>query len=357
MKLFFTFSCSLFFFMSSPLIADENNIIIGEKYKLFSNILNEERDYWVSLPEEFDRNKKYPVAYLLDGEYHFNYTAGILQNLGGLQGKIPKMILIAIPNTNRLRDLTPTKMTIDHNGKSFDDYKESGGAKNFLAFLTDELAPQIEKQFNTESFRLIIGHSDGGTFALYANLEKPNFFNSLIIMDPSLWWDNEVMIERLEKHTFQTIQKPISIYMSAANNPDSKGYPVGFVINPQRGYFSLLSNQGPNNFKTTFEYFDQENHFSIPLPSLINGLSFIFEGYMFDFEKAFYRPRYLAEHYKEQSRKLGFVIKPDLALFFMLEGILISEKEIDRALETIKIGLEFYPDNKILKEHLTALNN
>ena len=328
-------------FISVAIADDTNNTItIGEKHTVFSKVLNEEREYWVSLPEGYDPEQKYPVVYLVDGEYNFEYTAGILRNLSGLQAKIPKMILVAIPNTNRTRDLTPTRL-----------------AKNFLNFLTTELAPHIEAQYMTQPYRMFIGHSDGGMFGLYANLEEPTFFTSLIIMDPSVWWDSQAMVKKLKKRLSYPPTNHVTLYMSAANNPDSEGYPEGFVINPQREYSSLLSTWSSDSFRHTLEYFKNENHFSVPLPSLINGLDFIFDNYMFDFEKAYNNPRYLVDHYAVQSEKLGHRVKPDSSLIFMLANILESEDELHRAIEAVKLGVELYPDNKDFKEYLTKLSN
>lgn len=359
MRVVVTILLSVIMMFTSATVADDtsNTIIIGQKHTVFSKTLNEDREYWVSLPEGYDPEQRYPVVYLLDGEYHFDYTAGMLRNLSGLQAKIPKMIMVAIPNTNRTRDLTPTHLTVFFNGEKTKDYPDSGGAKNFLSFLTTELAPHIETQYMTQPYRLLIGHSDGGMFGLYANLEKPSFFTSLIIIDPSVWWDSQVMIKKLKKRLSSPPSNPVTLYMSAANNPDSEGYPEGFVINPQREYAALLSSWSSDSFKNTLEYFENENHFSVPLPSLLNGLGFIFNGYMFDFEKAYNNPRYLTDHYAAQSEKLGYSVKPDISLIFMLASILISEKEIDRAIETITMGLEIYPDNHDLKEHLAKLSN
>ncbi len=343
----------------SVAIADEtgNVITIGKKHSIASRVLNEEREYWVSLPEGYDPKQKYPVVYLVDGEYNFEYTAGILRNLSGVQSKIPKMILVAIPNTNRNRDLTPTHLTEFFNGEKTDDFPDSGGAKNFLKFLTTELAPQVEDQYLSQPYRMFVGHSDGGTFGLYANLEEPTFFNSLIIMDPSVWWDSQAMVKMLKGRLSRPPTNKVTLYMSAANNPDTEGYPEGFVIKPQREYSSLLSTWSSDTFRHSLEYFEKENHFSVPLPSLLNGLDYIFDGYMFNFENAYNNPEYLIDHYAAQSEKLGYKVVPDTSLIFVLASIMESEGELPRAIETVKLGLELYPDNKDFKDYLAKLIN
>src|SRR5688500_5229246 len=96
----------------------DQDIKIGKKHFLRSEILKEKRPYWVFLPNSYDEvNKKhrYPVLYLLDGDSYFQPAIGTVQYMSNGPGgncQIPEMIIVAIPNTNRTRDLTPTHTQI-----------------------------------------------------------------------------------------------------------------------------------------------------------------------------------------------------------------------------------------------------
>ena len=47
-------------------------IIIGDKIVIHSDILNEDRTILIRLPKDYDNDKmKYPVLYILDGEFFF----------------------------------------------------------------------------------------------------------------------------------------------------------------------------------------------------------------------------------------------------------------------------------------------
>ena len=47
-------------------------IFIGEKIKIHSEILNEDRTILIRFPKDYERSgKKYPVLYLLDAEFFF----------------------------------------------------------------------------------------------------------------------------------------------------------------------------------------------------------------------------------------------------------------------------------------------
>ena len=57
-----------------PLSAQkQDSIYIGTRHTLFSEILNEERKYWIYVPETKagEKGKTYPVLYLLDGDSFF----------------------------------------------------------------------------------------------------------------------------------------------------------------------------------------------------------------------------------------------------------------------------------------------
>ena len=100
---------------------------------LFSKTLDEYREFWVKLPENYDFNndQEYPVVFLLDGISLQNSLETVYDNYWGHY--LPNMILVGISNrTNRTRDLTTSKVNM-RRGSSFK--KESGGAENFTKFI------------------------------------------------------------------------------------------------------------------------------------------------------------------------------------------------------------------------------
>ena len=150
-------------------------IEIGKIITIHSNILNEERQIYISLPNGYDTlSSNLPVIYVLDAEYRF----GIAQSIHayfGITARIPQAILIGIANPNpeaRKRDYLP---------KSYD-----GEAQNFTQFLSEELFPFIEKEFKTSDRRFLVGHSNGGVFVVYTLLNNPILFEGYVAIDPSL---------------------------------------------------------------------------------------------------------------------------------------------------------------------------
>jgi predicted alpha/beta superfamily hydrolase len=209
--------------------AQENSrdIKIGEKFSLRSKILNEERPYWVYLPASYDDRtftpRRYPVLYLLDGEAYFHPATGVVQFMSSSfngNNQIPELIIVAIPNTDRTRDLTPTHSMIGYNGKEDPSQDSSGGGKAFLQFLKDELFPRIESTYRTLPYRILVGHSDGALLAVQALLDAPEMFNAYVALDPGLWWDNQVLVSRAEGRLKATRKSRAAVYLSLSNNSD-----------------------------------------------------------------------------------------------------------------------------------------
>ncbi len=78
---------------------------------MFSEILNEERKYWIYVPETKagEKGKAYPVLYLLDGDSFFHSVVGFTRFFSSSKtSNLPPCIVVAVLNTDRTRDFTPT---------------------------------------------------------------------------------------------------------------------------------------------------------------------------------------------------------------------------------------------------------
>ena len=83
-------------------------IELGEARSFHSEILNEDRQVQIALPETYSRTTiSYPVLFLLDGSSHLLHASATARFLASARNRIPEMIVIALPNTNRNRDMTP----------------------------------------------------------------------------------------------------------------------------------------------------------------------------------------------------------------------------------------------------------
>lgn len=115
----------------------------GVADSLYSQILSESRKIYLQLPASYnpEKNQKYPVVYILDGEVFLPTLSDVQNYYSG--GFTPEMVLVGISNDkNRLRDLTTSTIKTKY-GMPFNE--ENGEAENFISFIAKELIPYIEK--------------------------------------------------------------------------------------------------------------------------------------------------------------------------------------------------------------------
>jgi predicted alpha/beta superfamily hydrolase len=333
----------------------DNTIKIGERLVMHSAVLQEDRPYLVYLPQSYQNKafapKRYPVLYLLDGDLHFHSASGVVQYLGAAI-HIPELIVVALPNTQRTRDLTPTHAMKEADGKETPAFASSGGGPNFLRFLSEELIPKIERQYRTEPYRILVGHSLGGLFATYAFLQRPQIFQAYIAIDPSLWWDDEAMCRQARIALERTNDLRGTVYISLANNPLPKGKTVKPGERAGREFAALLQAHQIDSFRSTMQYFEAEDHGSVPLPSLYYGLRFIFDGY---------KPPVAAresaagirDHFAKASARLGFTVLPpetyvnDLGWYYLSD-----QQQTNAAFEFLNLNVLNYPLSPNVHESL-----
>jgi uncharacterized protein len=302
------------------------------------------RAYWVSLPTSYNSTtapQDYPVLYLLDGDSHFHYASGIVQFMSGDDVfHIPELILVAIPNTNRTRDLTPTHSLVGYDGEEAENQEASGGGTSFLRFIRDELFPQIESAYRTLPHRILVGHSFGGLLALSALLDAPEMFQSYIAIDPSLWWDDQMLVHKMEREFRAVQERRGSVYLSLANDPDiGNGDPTV----PARAFSKSLESAATPKFRSSLQYFDSEDHGSVPLLSLYHGLCFAFEGYKPPIEECVGQPAALTAHFERVSDRLGMVLRPPRRVVGGLGHYALLHGDVDTAIEFFNLNLSLNP--------------
>ena len=187
-------SCLIIFAPQESLAQDaEPFLSLGETRALHSNVLGEQREIIVGVPAGYEGgDETYPVVYLLDGPSHFHHTTGTARFLAR-NGRMPDVIVVAIPNTDRTRDLSPPVYSDAGPARS-----SSGGADNFLEFISAELKPFIDENYRTRPYAILIGHSLGGLFANHALVHRPDAFNAYISISPSLWWDEQRLVAQAD---------------------------------------------------------------------------------------------------------------------------------------------------------------
>ena len=169
-----------------------------------SRILGNRRDVLVYLPPGYRRfsRKRYPVLYLHDGQNVFDAATsfsgvewGVDETAERLirQKRIEPLIIVAIANMGeeRVHEYAPTRGVIDAKAKR--KKRSRGLARLYGHFLMDELKPNIDRKYRTKpgaEFTGLGGSSLGGLVTLAIGILYPRAFSRLIVMSPSIWWDD-----------------------------------------------------------------------------------------------------------------------------------------------------------------------
>lgn len=325
------FSGLVFFVTKNYSFARETNkkIVIGDSVKIKSKVLNEERELFIYLPEGYHQSKeKYPVLYKLDGHLGFKYTTGIIDHFQHF-GRMPQMILIGILNTDRNRDFTPTKYNIP----------TGGGADNFLKFMKDELIPFIDKNYRTQPYRILSGHSLCGMFAIYALLVQPNLFSAYIATSPSLWWDGRTVLKKAEGifDKQSNLKKFLFINFGGGDSEHIKASTWAFA--------QLLERKAPQDLEWKVVFSEKEDHVTIPILSFPDGLEVLYKDWEVPGDVLTKGVEALQVHFKLLSKKFGYEIPVAESAYNKLGYKLMNEGKLEEALDIFKLNVKLHPDS------------
>ncbi len=255
----------------------QEDICIGKGYTLYSDVLQEERAYWVHLPESYgqDTTKTYPVIYLLDGKSFFHSLVGISKTLASGMGKyLPPSIIVGVLSTDRTRDFTPTPSAAERNGKIPPNaIPQGGGSEIFSRFLTEELRSAIDNAYRTNGENMLIGHSYAGLFTVNTFLHHTELFDTYLALDPSLWWDqgrlSEEAAELIEGKDFT--RKSLYIGVASKKRTDR----VDIHLNRVNHLLTEILPQA-HNLRFFTRSFPEENHGTIAIPGMYDGIKQLF---------------------------------------------------------------------------------
>lgn len=306
-------------------------VVIGERQSIRSAVLDEDRSYQVYLPDSYGwaKDRRYPVLYVLDGRTHFLHTAGSVGYLAA-HGEIPEMIVVAIDSTVRIRDFTQTDWSSAWIG--------GGGAENFKRFLSTELIPNIDRNWRTNGFRVLSGHSAGGQFALYCLTSEPSLFKAYFALSPSLNWDNNLPQRSLEK-SFES-RRTLTAFLYVARSDDT-----GRALADYERLVETLKTKSPKGFRRYSQAFPHETHSSIPLLGQIDALRHLYAGYRFHNDMLENGLSFVEKHFQHVSKAVGWPLAIPEGVINSLGYAALSEGKTPDAIALFKRNVETNPNS------------
>ncbi len=210
------FALAILFMLAFPILAadSQRKFVLDntEIVPLKSRYTGRNHEVVIVFPESYGKEPKrtYPVFYYLDAYWD---TPLLVSTYGNLRydNQIPEILMVGLSypvgddyGVRRRQDYTPTAIDA-----------KSGGADKFLAFIRDEVAPLVEKNYRGEKTdRMLGGVSLGGLFTLYAAYNQPDFFSGYIAISPAVSWDKQVMLKVDETFAKKQRTLPARMFVS-----------------------------------------------------------------------------------------------------------------------------------------------
>ncbi len=280
--------------MSPPLVALPRT----EVHPLISEITGEPFELWIGHPlsgwasRADDRPR---LLYLLDANLFFGMAVEMTRLMHVLFGELPKVLVVGIaypeadPGTQsllRTGHFTPSE---DHTfaeaarafvpeGAPTPPPPSMGGADDFLAFLADQADPWVRGRFEVaEEGSTLFGTSLGGLFAVHTLLTRPGWVDGIIAGSPSLWWNDDEMLHRIETlapgapsgRPGPDVFIPVGSGEEGPSVPSLSRYRL--ISNARRLADLLADGQVPCR-SSTLEVIQGESHTSVVPSALTRGL-------------------------------------------------------------------------------------
>jgi len=308
-------------------------LVVGARISFPSKVMGEERTLFISLPGSYAKTtRRYPVLYMTDAEAQFEHTSATAAFLAQ-NGFMPEVIVVGVTNTDRTRDLSPSRDP---------KFPTSGGADRFLDFLEKELVPFVESTYRTAPYRIFAGHSAGGNFAFHAMRVKPELFQAVIAVSPWLVWNERNDLKLLTPFLTGSDVKTRALFFTSGDEGPEMRDVLGQVTAALKATTSKGLRWGSANYP-------DENHGSVVLPSHYAALRMIFDGWSIPVDPATERLVGTLDDVKKRyaglSERLGFAVTaPEISVNRLGYQALV-QKNVPAALAFFRYNATVYPES------------
>jgi predicted alpha/beta superfamily hydrolase len=296
--------------------------------RLESARVGEAREFWISLPDGYDAStERYPVVYLMDGDFNFNSGGiGALRHAAQL-GEIPEFIIVGIRNTDRSKDIFPEVVTYP------DSSRDGGRANQYLDFIHEELMPHIEQTYRTERYRVLYGTSNSGFTAVHALFRTPAMADAYVAASATL----SIPSFRRERNDlvrdFKGGRRRLALVMGERDLPT--------VISLNGALKEQIDQSAPAGLTCRLRVIPNGEH--VPANSLVEGLRDLFDGWRIT--QSLTGETFPEIRAQVDGRLARFGVPgrlPEDALKGLGETLL-GEKKLGQAIEVFQYRVQGYP--------------
>ena len=324
----------LLFLTASPLFAQKKT------EEVFSEKLNAKRSITVTLPPLYEQNKdkKYPLILVLDGEYLTGPFEGTLAYTT-YWDELPEAIIVGVAQNygNQRED--------DSRVSEETGLPETTGDK-FFQFIGEELVPHLEKNYRISPYKVIAGHDVTATMASFFLYREKSPFTGFIAFSPVMATDMETRLPEM----LATSTKPVFFYLCTAEGDSPK---LRKRIKTLDANIKAISNP---NVKYLFEDFITGSHYSLVPYGAPGALYNIFASYR-PISPIEYKDKietlksgyvdYLKNKYDIIEKDLGVKMVIRLADFKAIEAAIRKNGMYDELRDLAALAKKNYPKKTI----------
>ena len=312
--------------------------------EIHSEKLGTPRKIMIQLPRNYEENKekKYPIVLVLDGDYLFEAVAGNVDYYSYWEDMPESIVVGVIQGESRYTDCSYDKTTY---------FPDEDGAK-FFEFIGLELIPYIDAKYHTAKFIVGVGHDFTANFLNYYLFKDPPLMNAYINFSPDF---NPKMIDRLvERIPF--IPEKIFYYL-ATGTDDIKG-----LRESAENLNIRLKGLNSSSFHYYYDNFEGATHYSLVGRGIPNALEKIFSVYR-PISKQEYSDvllkmetpisQYLFDRYKVIEDLFGIKNNIRVNDFIATATASESKKQWESLQEIAKLAQKQYPES-VLGDYFLA---
>ena len=327
----------------SPLnVGADQSIVIGVEKSIHSEVLEEERELRIYLPPDYETTQvAYPVLYVLDGQYNFHHTTGTLATLAEI-GVIPHLIVVGIVQSARAAELSPPPLAAE--GAEPESPRDEPTGTKFLRFLSEELIPHIDDEYRAAPFRVLVGHSLGGKFALHAFLTHPDLFSATVALSPTPFRGEKRLLDRVRELFEARPTLKHRLYLAMANE---RGLLEDFL-----NLDTWLRVHGPEGLLWKTSILEEENHATARLPSTFSAARFFFSGWQPSDSTRQEGLESIDSHFESLSGDYGYQIVTPESIINGLGYQALRLQELDQAIDLFEVNVQRYPNSSNVYDSL-----
>lgn len=246
---------------------------LSEVRSIHAESNNKDYELYIQLPASYKNSTTaYPLIMVNDSRFAFPLASGAMQLMG--DRVVKEAIVVGVSYSrgddytiSRTRDYTPTYSPNEPNGHSTAARQVSGHAREYTAFLADQVIPLVQKNYRVDSKnKIFVGHSFGGLLGSYILVNRPEIFDHYIIGSPSLWYDKKVIFAMEKKYAekHQSLKAHAMIYVD-----DNEGNQSNKMADDVFAFEKVLRSRNYSGLNLQVEVLKDENHHSV-FPGLLS---------------------------------------------------------------------------------------